>query len=103
MLYLCVCIVALVFLVLLVFYLKRRVQLAKEFEQKISFFQLQLSVFSSEYADLKNHEVSDSEEKLFEEKWGILYSEVSKYRLSPKYNLYEELILFKKSSCSIYL
>lgn len=68
-----------------------------EFEKKISDFKNQINQFFTEYYELQNHFVLESEEKVFSEKWQGLFTEISNYHIPKKHPTFTEIEHFKSN------
>ncbi len=89
--------IGLFFAIILVmfFCIKHKKKLTKEFEQKITKFQEYIKIFFSEYFNLLNRYITESDENKITTKWKDLYSEISKYHLSKKHRSFAEIEQFK--------
>ena len=85
-----------IFFSLLILHIYRKKSAIKNL-QKISLFQNQIKVFSSELDSLLKQFVSKEQEDDFAAKWQNLYSEIGRYRISKKNAAFSEISKFKES------
>ena len=86
----------LIFFSLIILLVYRR-KAARKFLQKISLFQNQVKVFSSELDSLLKQIVSKEQEDDFTAKWQNLYSEIGRYRIPKKNAAFSEISNFKET------
>lgn len=79
----------------------RRKRLEEEFEQRAESYRLNINNFNEEYSAIREHYISKSEEISLISKWNSLYSEISRYHLSSKHQLFNEIERFKAEYVSI--
>ena len=85
-----------IFFSLLILHIYRKKSAIKNL-QKISLFQNQIKVFSSELDSLLKQFVSKEQEDDFAAKWQNLYSEIGRYRISKKNAAFSEINNFKET------
>ena len=95
------CIVVLIVVFFAAFKIIRRKRLEEEFEQRAESFHQSINDFNEEYSAIRAHYISKSEETALISKWNSLYSEISRYRLSSKHKLFNEIERFKAEYVSI--
>ena len=95
-----ICIALFIFLAFL--YLKRKRRLARELEEKLTSFQEQIKNFFTEYFEFRKRYISESAENAFIAKWQSLYSELSKYHISKKNAVAEEIEYFRKTYSNLH-
>lgn len=81
--------------IFLVVHLVNREKLARKFEQKAEYFHHEIIRFNTEYTAIQNNYISKSKENAFISEWHDLYSEISRYHLSSKHKLFDEIEQFK--------
>ena len=85
-----------------ILYSQHRKRLARELEYKLASFQEQIKNFFTEYFDLRKQYIPESAENAFIAKWQPLYSELSKYHISKKNAVAEEIEYFRKTYSNLH-
>lgn len=93
---------AALFVLALVFGIKRRSRLVKEREEKIKLLQEQIHLFFTDYAELLKCFVSKEKETEFSAQWQTVYAEVSKHRIPKKHAAFDELNKFRKTYANLH-
>ena len=76
--------------------------MARELEEKLSYFQEQIKGFFSEYFELRKQYVSETSENEFIAKWQDLYSEISKFHISKNHSAFDKINDFRKTYSNLH-
>lgn len=93
--------IGIIIIIFLILYAKRRKRLNKELQEKLSYFQEQITFFFTEYFELQKQYISEETEASITSKWEPLYSELKKFHV-PKKNDSAEIGHFRKTYSNLH-
>lgn len=102
MIYLVAFAAAAVLVLVIILRIKHQKKCAREHEEKIKLLQGQIHLFSTEYARLLKHFVTEEKETEFSAQWRQLYAEVSKCRIPKKHAAFDEIKQFRKTYANLH-
>lgn len=102
MIYLVAFAAAAVLVLVIILRIKHQKKCAKEREEKIKLLQGQIHLFSTEYAGLLKHFVTEEKETEFSAQWRQLYAEVSKCLIPKKHAAFDEIKQFRKTYANLH-